>query len=124
MNGNLEVGALVALAGVATASATAIVLRHRTNPERRERERRLAISRKGRFGEGVLTDVQDDLLYYSYTVRGVQYTASQDIARLQEHLPPGDLARLIGPVTLKYSVRNPASSILVSEIWSGLRARK
>ena len=31
---------------------------------------------------------------------------------------------LVGPVTLKYSTRNPANSIIICEEWSGLRQRR
>ena len=35
---------------------------------------------------------------------------------------PEDPDRLIGPVYMKYTPRNPANSIIVCEQWSGLRA--
>ncbi len=47
------------------------------------------------MGDANLLDIRDDLLIYSYAVRGVEYTASQDISRLKAFLP-GDLASL-GP---------------------------
>ena len=56
-----------------------------------------------------------------YTVRGVHYTASQDVSALREFLP-AEAHRLIGVSGLKYSSKNPANSILVCEEWSGLRA--
>lgn len=120
MNGNVQVAVLIALAGGVTASAAALLLKYRTNPEKRERERRLWVAKKGRFGEGFITDVEEGLIHYSYSVRGVQYTASQDVRPLLELLPE-DLQVLIGPVTIKYSTRNPGNSILVAEEWSGLR---
>ena len=66
--------------------------------------------------------MQDDTIYYSYSVRGVTYTASQDLAQLRAQIP-ADLEKLIGPASLKYSPRNPANSIIVCEKWSGLRAK-
>jgi hypothetical protein len=54
-------------------------------------------------------------------VRGVQYTASQDVESLRERLP-SDPERLIGVANLKYASNNPANSILICEEWSGLRA--
>lgn len=69
---------------------------------------------------GVVTDFSDDQLYFSYSVGGVDYTASQDISAVRDRLP-GDPAELIGPATVRYLPANPADSILVSEEWTGLR---
>ena len=91
------------------------------NPEKRERKRRLELHRHGRLGDALITEATDIMLYYSYSVGGVQYEASQDVSGLRNQLPP-EPERLIGPVSLKYSPRNPANSILVCEEWSGLRA--
>ncbi|MCU1336910.1 MAG: hypothetical protein JWO19_2491 [Bryobacterales bacterium] len=93
----------------------------RANPEKRERKRRLELHRRGRLGDALITEATEAMLFYSYTVRGVQYEASQDIGTLR-HLLPAEPERLIGPVSLKYSSKNPANSILVCEEWSGLRA--
>jgi hypothetical protein len=90
------------------------------NPEKRERKRRLDVHRHGRLGDAVITEANEDLLYYSYSVRGVQYEASQEITALR-HLLPVEPERLIGPASLKYSSKNPANSILICEEWSGLR---
>jgi len=95
----------------------------RTDPASRERERRLAVNREGRTTEATITEARDNLLLYSYSVRGVQYTASQDVSALIDLLP-AEPAGLVGPATLKYSPEYPANSILVCEQWSGLqRAR-
>jgi len=91
------------------------------NPEKRERKRRLELHRHGRLGDALITEATDAMLYYSYSVRGVQYEASQDVSALR-HLLPIEPERLIGPAGLKYSTRNPANSILICEEWSGLRA--
>ena len=98
-----------------------ILLKRRITPAERERRRRLAVLKTGRMGDAMLTDVQEDALYYTYSIHGVDYTASQDIATLR-NLLPANLAVLIGPATLKYSSNNPANSILLGEGWSGLRA--
>ena len=90
------------------------------NPEKRERKRRLDVHRHCRLGDAVITEANEDLLYYSYSVRGVQYEASQEITALR-HLLPVEPERLIGPASLKYSSKNPANSILICEEWSGLR---
>lgn len=108
----------VALAGL----AVWIMLRVRVTPAEREHRRRLLVNRIGRMSDGMLTDAHEDTLYFSYSVRGVDYIASQDVGALRDHVPENRDA-LIGPVTLKYSPRNPANSILVCEEWSGLRTR-
>jgi hypothetical protein len=92
-----------------------------SNPEKRERKRRLELHRHGRLGDALITEATDAMLYYSYSVRGVQYEASQDINGLR-HLLPTEPERLIGPASLKYSSKNPGNSILICEEWSGLRA--
>jgi hypothetical protein len=90
------------------------------NPEKRERKRRLDLHRHGRLGDALILEATDALLYYSYSVRGVQYEASQDLNGLR-HLLPIEPERLIGPASLKYSSKNPANSMLICEEWSGLR---
>ena len=93
----------------------------RTTPEKRERKRRLELHRHGRLGDALITEANDAMVYYTYSVWGVQYEASQDISALRDLLPV-EPERLIGVVSLKYSSRNPANSILICEEWSGLRA--
>ncbi len=115
-----EVSALAVVLVLLLGAAVVIVMRKRRNPRERERRRRLAVNRCGRFGDGTVVDCQEDVLYYNYSLCGVDYTASQDVSTLREYLH-GDLASCIGPVTLKYSSRNPANSILLCEEWSGLR---
>jgi hypothetical protein len=92
-----------------------------SNPEKRERKRRLELHRHGRLGDALITEATEAMLYYSYSVRGVQYEASQDINGLR-HLLPTEPERLVGPASLKYSSKNPGNSILICEEWSGLRA--
>lgn len=93
----------------------------RSNPEKRERKRRLDLHQHGRLGDALVTEATDAMLYYSYSVRGVQYEASQDVSGLRNLLPP-EPERIFGPASLKYSPRNPGNSILICEEWSGLRA--
>lgn len=116
----LQMAALALAAAGLIALAVWIAIRRNATPEKRERRRRLYIQATGRLGDAVVTEVGDDLLYYSYTIRGVQYTASQDVATLRERLP-ADLSRLVGPCQMKYVLKNPANSILLCEEWSGLR---
>jgi hypothetical protein len=91
------------------------------NPEKRERKRRLDLNRYGRLGDVMVTEATEAMLYYSYSVRGVQYEASQDVSGLRHLLPP-EPERLFGHASLKYSPQNPGNSILICEEWSGLRA--
>ena len=94
-------------------------LRSRISPDEKERRRRLMLLSAGKMGDANLLDIHDDLLVYSYAVRGVEYTASQDVSRLKPFMP-GDVA-LLGPICVKYDPRNPANSIVLAEEWSGLR---
>ena len=99
-----------------------IVLRVRRKPKDKEKRRRLDVNSNGRLGDATILDIRDDAIFYEYSVRGITYTAAQDISKLRE-LIPGDPQRLIGrPASLKYSYQNPANSILLCEQWSGLRA--
>jgi hypothetical protein len=91
----------------------------RISPTERERQRREMLVSSGKMGDATLTEVQDGLLFYAYVVRGVEYTASQDISLLKEQVPP-DLSALVA-VSVRYDSRNPANSIVVAENWSGLR---
>ena len=96
-------------------------VRSRLTPERREQRRRSDLNLHGRLGDALLTECHENTLYYTYEVRGVHYTASQDISSLRDKLP-GAPERLGGMVNMKYAAQNPANSILVCEEWSGLRA--
>ena len=114
----------VALAGVLTVLVAMIGYRSwqrsRVTPEERERRRREALVSAGKMGDANLLEIRGDLVLYSYDVRGVEYTASQDISGLKEYVP-SDLSA-IGPLYVKYDARNPANSIVVAEQWSGIRA--
>ncbi len=85
-----------------------------------ERRRRLLLKRTGNMGDGSVVEMRDHLIFYSYDVRGIEYTASQDVSGLVELLPT-DPTVLFGPVAVKYDPRNPANSIVLCEEWSGLR---
>ena len=106
--------------GVASFGVRVALKAIRTTPEKRERKRRLELHLHGRLWDALITEASDVMLYYSYSVGGVQYEASQDVSGLRNLLPP-EPERLIGPASLKYSPRNPANSILICEEWSGLR---
>jgi hypothetical protein len=95
--------------------------RSRVTPEERERRRRVSLVATGKMGDAVLLEIRDDLLFYSYSVRGVEYTASQDVSKLAGKVP-SDLSN-VPAVSVKYDPRNPANSIVVAEEWTGLHAR-
>lgn len=121
MTAGLELAALGGLSLALIALAVWIVLQVKErNPERRERNRRLFLNQRGRLGDALITEATADIIYYAYSVHGVQYTASQDISALRDKLP-AEPERLIGVANLKYAVRNPANSIVICEEWSGLR---
>lgn len=79
--------------------------------------RRAQIVATGKLGHAKLADVRDGALFYTYAVRGVEYTASQDVTALLSLLPAGPTA--MEPVFVKYDPRNPANSIILAEHWSG-----
>jgi hypothetical protein len=115
-----QVAGLAVLAIVLIAAAIWIGYNKRNSPERREQSRRLFVNREGRLGDAMIIDVVDDTLVYQYSVNGVSYTGSQDVSTLRQFLP-GGIDRLIGQVAIKYTLRNPANSIVLCEVWSGLR---
>ena len=117
----IQVAILSAVAVGLIALAVWIALKVHGSPEKREKRRRLAVNRQGRLGDAMISEATENTLYYFYSVRGVHYTASQDVSTLREYLPANH-DKLIGVAGLKYSSKNPANSILVCEEWSGLRA--
>lgn len=115
-----QLGLLLSISGAAFVAAFWILLQRRRGPLERERRRRLSVNLRGRLGDAMITDVQENTLYYSYSIRGVAYTAAQDVSTLRELLPE-DHERLIGLASMKYHTNNPANSILICEQWSGIR---
>ena len=122
LKGSTSVVALVVVAAALVAVGLFILFRIRRKPKDKEMRRRLSVNLHGRLGDATITEVQDDTIFYSYSVGGVTYTASQDIAQLRARVP-NELEKLIGPASLKYTPRNPANSIIVCEEWSGLRPK-
>ena len=90
---------LACMAGGAALLAMWRAVRARLSPEKREQRRRLDINLNGRLGDALLTECDENTLYYTYQVRGVHYTASQDISALRDHLP-GAPERLGGMVNM------------------------
>ena len=66
--------------------------------------------------------MREGFLFFTYAVRGVEYTASQDISALKG-LVPQDLSS-IDAVGVKHLPENPANSIVLAEEWTGLRLGK
>ena len=118
---SVQVLPLGVLAAALAATGVWIVLRTRRTPAERERRRRLLVGSHGRVVDGTVTELRDQMLFYAYEVRGVEYSASQDISVIARLLP-ADPSEIIGHVSVKYLPRVPANSIVISENWSGLRA--
>ena len=97
--------------------------RSRVTPEERERRRRAALVRRGKLTDATLVDIGEGVLFYSYVVRGVEYTASQDISALRAHMP-SEIGLGVGPVSVKFDAKIPANSIVLAEDWSGLHAAR
>ena len=122
--------ALLATSGVAAGAGLWLLLRRRRkSASEMERERRLAVNSVGRMTDGTLLDAPDTagepknsrLLFYRYSVAGVEYSAAQEIYGLRhvvrtETCSPGAVA------TVKYDPQNPYNSIVVCELWNGLGA--
>ena len=117
---------LVASAGVTAALAILIwvLWQSRLTPHqrelRREFRRRQTISREGRIIEALVTDIQDESVFYSYQLHGVVYHTSQDVSVFGRTLPEAR-EKLVGPAACKYIVNNPGNSIVICEEWSGLK---
>ena len=121
--------AACASAALIVAIAAVIAWRRRRDPLERERRRRRRLGLEGRIAAGTLLDFDDTpgdeterlFLHYSYRIGGVEYSTCQDVTELvQEEGPVSEWP--IGAVSVKYDVRNPHDSILLSEDWTGLRA--
>ena len=91
----------------------------RVSPQEMERRRRAELVAAGKMGDATLQELRGDHLFYSYGVRGVEYTACQDVSGLRAVLPQELSAA--GVVCVKYDPRNPANSIVIAEEWNGLR---
>jgi len=120
--------AAFAVAGAIITIAAVTVWRRRSDPLERERRRRKRLGCGGRIAAGVLLDFEDVAklegerlyLHYSYRIGGVEYSTCQDVTELAHHEGPVS-GWAIGAVSVKYDVRNPQDSILLSEDWTGLR---
>jgi hypothetical protein len=95
-------------------------LKKRPTPEELEKNRRDLLQAIGKMGDGSIAEIQENLIFYTYHVRGIEYMASQDVSSLEPLFPAG-CWEMVGPVGVKYDPRNPANSMVLSERWSGLR---
>jgi hypothetical protein len=121
MQPGAQLAVLAGVAAVLIALGVWIALQvKKRSPEKREQRRRLHVNQVGRLGDALITEATDTLVYYTYSVHGVEYSASQEIASLRELLP-GDPGKLVGMAHLKYAPKNPANSILICEEWTGFR---
>jgi len=117
---NLQLVLLAGLSVFLLAAGCVILFRVRRDPNEREKRRRMTVARHGRMGEAMVTDVSESNLHYTYSIAGVAYHTAQDVDSLRPLLPE-DLATLIGNAHMKYMINNPGNSIIISELWSGLK---
>ena len=114
---------LVALAVVLVLALATLVyrawLRSRVTVEERERRRCAWLVVTGKITDAMLVEIRENVVFYSYLVRGVEYTASQDLARLVDQTAL-DVSG-ISAMSVRYDARNPANSIVAAEEWSGVR---
>ena len=114
---------LVALAVVLVLALATLVYRawqrSRVTAEERERRRCAWLVGTGKITDAMLVEIRENVVFYSYLVRGVEYTASQDLARLADQ-PALDFSG-ISAMSVRYDARNPANSIVAAEEWNGLR---
>lgn len=97
--------------------------KNRPSQEDLEAQRRAWLAAYGKLSGGEIVELQAQSITYCYDVRGINYTASQDISALNAHLPE-DRWSIIGGVGVRYHPRNPANSIVLCETWTGLRRRE
>ena len=91
----------------------------RGTAEERERRRCAWLVATGKISDAALVEIRENLVFYSYAVRGVEYTASQDLSRFALEAPVD--FNNISSMAVKFDPRNPANSIVMSEEWSGVR---
>src|SRR5674476_983563 len=82
--------------------------RSRVTAEERERRRCAQLVATGKISDAMLVEIRENLVFYSYAVRGVEYTASQDISRLVDKAAV-DFAG-VSAMSVRYDPRNPANS--------------
>ncbi len=118
---NPKLAAILVASGLLFSVALWIAFRRRVTPEEREKRRRLAVNAFRRAIEGVVNEADGDFIHYQYELRGVWYSASQDVSALTVMLPE-NRGLLLGAASVRFDPRNPANSIVICEEWSGMRA--
>ncbi len=122
-------GVVAAAAAVMAGAACWAIFRRRTPPEEIERLRRVFLAKQGRITDAILIDSSSadaadaeggtpSVLCYQYRIAGVTYECAQDVSLLADHVRR---LRMDLPVQVRYDPHNPTNSIVVSEMWSGLR---
>lgn len=122
------VGGLAALA-VLGAVAVWLLRRKRPTEEELEQRRRMVLAQSGRTVDGMLLDIRElsredgrtlTMLLFSYSIGGVNYECSQDVTALRHILDPSHVQ--VGlPCSVRYQPGNPQNSIVIAEVWTGLR---
>ncbi|MCL5006052.1 MAG: hypothetical protein M1404_05920 [Acidobacteria bacterium] len=126
---SLTIGVVAGAAGVLAGAGTLVYLklRRRKDPAELERLRRFSLSRTGRIATGEIISLVEPegqnasavLLVYQYDVAGVTYEVAQDVAPLPAVAALA--SRAVGQeVIVKYEMKRPGNSIIISEEWSGL----
>lgn len=123
--------------GLPTAAAAVLVsagivtyrkLHREKDPAELERLRRLALGRTGRIVAGEITGLIEPegreapplQLVYRYDIAGVTFEVTQDVSMLPQ--VAASAAHLLGKtISVKYEMRQPSNSIVVCEVWSGIR---
>ena len=126
----LEIAAgAVVVAGVGALTAW-LLLRKRPTLEELEVARRQLLTQSGRMVDGTLLDICEvpsedgrnlTMLLYEYRMGGVDYQCTQDVTDMSSVIDVGAI-RAGFPCSVRYQPGNPQNSIVISEIWSGLRA--
>jgi len=125
-----EIAAGVATVAGVGAAALWLALRKRPTPDELEQRRRDFLVKSGRIVDGMLLDVYEiegedgrklTMLLFNYRIGGVDYECSQDVTNIAE---VADTTRIkLGfPCSVRYQPGNPQNSIVIAELWSGLRA--
>ena len=113
---------IVGAAAAAGAAVLRLLVRRRRQPaDNAEAQRRIRVTREGRMIDGFISETSGATVYYSYMVRGVEYTAAQDLSGLPG-CPAEGAEALVGPVTVRFLPDNPSNSVILSEEWSGIRS--
>jgi hypothetical protein len=87
--------------------------------EERERRRCAQLVATGKITDAMLVEIREDLVFYSYSVRGG--VRRRRISRLVGSTR--DFSG-ISAMSVRYDPRNPANSIAVGEDWAGCAGRR